>query len=197
MKKYSLLILSVLLFLLSFFAFWYSDWFSPVLWLLAVPVLLLLLVCFVLLLVLNIRMIVKRKTWVSAAGVAVLVLMAVTLLFFPFRDAKMKLDLVRYDDERMEIIGKIKDGQLRPRDSLGNVELPPGYKRISSSGEVFLYQNNEEGQVIGFWIFRGLSIDGSIQLIYSTGGEELIWENVYPIETIEPVKENWYYVVTS
>ena len=52
-------------------------------------------------------------------------------------------------------------------DDLGNVELLDKYKKVSTSGEVAVYQNDENGKVIGFGIFKGM-LSGSVQLVYST-----------------------------
>ncbi|MBQ3263020.1 MAG: hypothetical protein IJH52_07580 [Oscillospiraceae bacterium] len=88
----------------------------------------------------------------------------------------------------------IQSHQLQP-DGLGNVDLPAGYRRLSSDGEVFVYQNDKNGQVICFWVFRGM-MSGSFELIYSSGGEELIRANE-TVVNIEQLKENWYYVETN
>ncbi|MBQ7031423.1 MAG: hypothetical protein IJN13_03515 [Bacilli bacterium] len=91
----------------------------------------------------------------------------------------------------------IEDNKLKV-DDLGNVKLPNKYKKVSTSGEVAVYQNDEDGKVVAFWIFRGMQ-SGSVQLIYSTGGEELIMDNEtgHPIVSIDKLKDNWYYVVTN
>lgn len=91
----------------------------------------------------------------------------------------------------------IKSNELKS-DEIGNVTLPNKYKKLSTSGQIFIYQNNEEGQVIGFWVFRGM-LSGSIKVIYSTGGEDLIKNNEkgHPIIKIEKLKDNWYYVETD
>ncbi|MBR3270522.1 MAG: hypothetical protein IKI59_01265 [Clostridia bacterium] len=86
---------------------------------------------------------------------------------------------------------------MQSSDGIRNVVLPFGYKRLSASGEVFQYQNDENGQVIGFYIFRGLAVTGSVELVYSSGGEELIRANVHSIEELTPLKEHWYYMVTD
>ena len=42
-------------------------------------------------------------------------------------------------------------------------------------------------------------LSGSIELVYSTGGEELIRANEdgHPITSVEKLKDDWYYVVTD
>ena len=51
--------------------------------------------------------------------------------------------------------------------------------------------------MIGFYIFRGLAVSGSVELVYSSGGEELIRANAHSIEELTPLKEHWYYMVTD
>ena len=42
-------------------------------------------------------------------------------------------------------------------------------------------------------------LSGSVQLVYSTGGEEIIRSSdiEHPIVSIDKLKDNWYYVVTD
>lgn len=60
----------------------------------------------------------------------------------------------------------MEDNKLEVYD-LGNVELLDKYKKVSTSREVTVYQNDENGKVIGFGIFKGM-LSGSVQLVYST-----------------------------
>ena len=150
MKKYRLLILSVLLLLVSFAAAWYEDHLFNHLFVYAIPIYLLLLACFIVLLVMSIWGIIKRKEYIHFFSIAVLALLVVLLVTFPFRDARVKWELNRFEADRLEIIEMIQSHQLQP-DSLGNVVLPVGYKRLSSDGEAYVYQNDKNGQVICFW----------------------------------------------
>ncbi len=108
---------------------------------------------------------------------------------------KTKYDLKFHEKEMLEIIEKVKNDEFS-HDELGNVDLPDNYKSLSNTGQVFVTKNDEEGQVIIFWIFRGM-LSGSVELIYSTGGEKLIKDNETGIVSIEKLKENWYYVQTD
>ena len=198
MKKYSLQILSILLLLVSFVTAWYSDHLFNHLFVLVFPLYIILFAGFFVLLGISIKRIVNQKEYSCVISIAVLTLMAVLILFFPFRDVKVNYELNRFEADRLEVVEMIKNDQLRPKDAIGNVVLPAGYGRLSSDGEVFIHQNDENGQVISFWIFRGM-LSGSIELIYSSGGEELIKANEsgHPITRIENLKGNWYYVETD
>ena len=197
-KKYCLLILSLLLFLASFAVSWYGDQLFDKIFVFIIPIHIILAICFVVLLVLSIIKILKHKTHVNFASVAVLILLVIVFAFFPFRVAKTKFEFGRYEEDRIKVVEMIKNHQLQPKDEIGNIVLPTEYKRISTGGEVFEYQNNKDGQVIGFWIFRGM-LSGSTELVYSSGGEELIKANEtgHPITKIEKLKDNWYYVITD
>ena len=198
MKKYSLLIMSFLLLLVSFIAAWYEDHLFNHLFIFALPIYTVLFICFVVLLVMSIRRIIKERDYSGCFSILILALLVVLIAFFPFRDARVKYELNRFEADRLEIIRMIQTDQLRPKDEIGNVVLPAGYRRLSSDGEVFVYQNDENGQVIGFWVFRGM-LSGSAELIYSSGGEEPIRANEsgHPIRKIVRLKENWYYVETD
>ena len=198
MKKYRLLMLSAALFIVCFLVGWYGDLLSGSPFFLFMPLLVLLLfACFIVLLVLCTIRIVKHKAYFEFVSLAVLTLLAFLTLFFPYREAKLQFDLNRCENDRIKIVEQIQSGELQSSDGIGNVVLPFGYKRLSASGEVFQYQNDENGQVIGFYIFRGLAVTGSVKLVYSSGGEELIRANAHYIEELTPLKEHWYYMVTD
>ena len=112
-----------------------------------------------------------------------------------FMNYDMKFE--EYEQDRLEIIRMVKENELVP-DKLGNCIMPEEYKKLSQDGWIYIYKNDSEGQVISFWVLRGMQ-SGSIELIYSTGGEELIRANEtgHPIISIEKLKDNWYYVVTD
>lgn len=194
MKKYRLLIFSILLSLVSVAVLWYMDQLAAVSVLIPLLLLFVLLVLFILLLIFSIRRIIKNKSRIDIAGAAVLLLLVAVIWLVPIRDAAQQYQFNRYEGPRLEVIEMIKNEQLKGQS--GNIALPAEYKRLSSGGEVFEYQNDENGQVIGFWIRRGLP-DDSILLIYTSGGEDLIRDNIGPgIQHIEKLKDQWYYVTT-
>ena len=199
MKKFRLLLLSILLLLISFVVAWYSDLLFDALFVLIFPLFIFLFICFIVLLVESIKGLVKRREYPCLASLAVLVLLFVLIARFPFRDARVKLELNLFEADRLYVVDMIRADQLQPKDELGNIVLPDEYKKLSSSGEVFQYQNDEAGQVIGFWVFRGM-LSGSVELVYSSGGEELIRANearIGPIMRLEKLKDCWYSVETD
>ncbi len=198
MQAPSLLISSILLLVISFLVAWYNDHLFNHLFILVFPLYFVLFVAYIVLLVQSIRRIVKRRDHSCFVSIGVLILLAVLITRFPFRDAKVRLELNLLEEDRLEVVEMIRNDQLYPRDGIGNIDLPMGYRRLSSDGQVFLYENDENGQVVCFWVFRGM-LSGSFELIYSSGGEELIRanENRIGIVRIEKLKENWYYVETD
>ena len=199
MKKYLLLLLSILLLLVSIAIAWFNDLLFDALFILVIPIYGILLICFVVLLILSIIRLKKRREYPCLASIAVLALLFVLIAWFPFRDVRVKVELNLLEADRLKIVEMIRNDQLQPKDKIGNIVLPRGYEILSSSGEVFQYQNDESGQVIGFWVFRGM-LSGSVELIYSTGGEELIKANemsIGNITKIEKMKDCWYYIETD
>lgn len=197
MKKYILLIISVIVMILSFLNSWFSDQLLDSLFIFALIPGLILFVEWIICLVLSIIKLIKDRNVFNIISFIAVILTALLVLFFPFREVKVRLELNLYEEERLEIIKMIEDNRLEV-DDLGNSKLPDKYKNVSTSGEIFVYQNNEEGIVIAFWVFRGMQ-SGSVQLIYSTGGEKLIRDNEtgHPIASVDKLKDNWYYVVTN
>ncbi|MGN1267968.1 MAG: hypothetical protein ACI4U0_00465 [Candidatus Aphodocola sp.] len=197
MKKYNTLILSILFFIISFIKNWYSDELFDKFFLLALVPSIILIVLFNVILIKSIIQIDKRKEYINVISIIIL-LISIIFFFFPYREVKTKYELDKYEPERLQIIKMIEKRQLKPKDELGNISLPNKYKKYSISDEVFLYQNNEKGQVVGFWVFRGM-LSGSTELIYSTGGKKLIKANEtnHRITKIKKLKDKWYYVETD
>ena len=191
-----MLFISIIILILSVVKSWYSNQLIDLLFVFYFIPNLILFLLFNFCLVNSIKKI-KEKFYINYINLIILLISVLLFIFFPFREFKVKYELDKFEDERLKIIEKITNYELKI-DEIGNVKLPKEYKRYSTSGEVFAYQNNEEGQVIGFWILRGIQ-SGSVELIYSTGGEDLIRKNEtgHPITKIEKLKENWFYVETD
>lgn len=197
MKKYLLLILSISFFIVQFLNRWFSDQLFDKLFLFYSLLNLLLFVLFVILLISVIKNIIKSRSIANIVSLIILIITVLLTLFFPYREIKTKLELELFENDRNKIIEMIKNNKISP-DEYNNAKLPSNYKKLSTSGEIHIYQNDDNGMVVGFWIFRGM-MSGSTELIYSTGGEKLIRENEsgHPIVSINRLKENWYYVVTD
>lgn len=133
------------------------------------------------------------KSWINIVASIISIFSLLFIFFIPFREIKTKLELKTHEKEMMEVIEMVKNNELEG-DDIGNYDLPDKYRKLSKSGQVYVYQNDENGQVIGFWVFRGLINSGSYVLVYSTGGEELIKSTERYIVEIKKFKDNWYYL---
>lgn len=195
MKKNNLLILSILFFMIQFLNRWFSDQMFDKIFLLYCLINFLLFVLFLILLIFVIKNVIKNKSTVNIVSLIFLVTTILLTIFFPYRQIKTKLELELFENDRNKIIEMVKNNKISP-DENNNAKLPSNYKKLSTSGEIHIYQNDNNGMVIGFWIFRGM-MSSSTELIYSTDGEKLICENksCNSIVSINRLKENWYYVV--
>lgn len=197
MKKNIALILYTIVFcIICFLKNWYKD---IILFHLTIIIDFLLdvslLITFIILLRMSIATLKNEKNKILKILPIIILVISLFLSFNDFRLTKTKLELNLFEKQRNQIIEEIKDNNLKYYYGQ-NIKLPI-YKYVSSDGEVYVYQNNDE-QVIGFWIFRGM-ISESIELIYSSLDEELIYTNKSKNDIIKIIKlkEHWYYVVTD
>ena len=193
MKKYLELILSIVLMALIFINCWYSDQILDNNFLVFLGVNCILLVWYFICLILSFRNIKKERNFINAINLILLFLTALVVLFFPFRDMKVKLEFELFKDNRNKVIQLVVDDKLKEND-FHLIELPNKYKKLSTSGEVHVYQNDEEGLVIGFYVFRGM-LSGSVEVVY-TSDDKLLSNNVGPVIRKEKLDNNWYYVWT-
>lgn len=116
---------------------------------------------------------------------------------FLFGKPGVRTEFILYAKARDRVVEMVKEGEVSP-DDYGNIKLPLRYSFTSSDEEVHVYDNDAEDTIMTFWIFRGM-LSGSCELMYADGGEEQIKEELKPdqIESIEKLKDNWYYVQTS
>ena len=197
MKKNFALLFSVCAFLLSFVTFWFSDvLFNRFFVFGLIPMVASVLSLLGSLIVSIIAMFRKPTAIKSFLGIAISLFSIIVILVFPFRSTKVNLELEMYDKGRTQIVEMVKSGDIISS-AWGNAELPFRFTHLSSDGNIFIYQNDEE-QVISFWVFRGM-LSGSVQLIYSSKDESLIYENEdgHSIVSIEELKDHWYLVETD
>lgn len=155
MKKYILLIISIIVMILSFLNSWYLDQLLDSFFIFSLIFNLVLFISWIICLIHSIIKLVKDKNIFNVISLIIVILTALLVLFFPFRESKVKLELSIYEEKRLEVIKLIKDNKLKI-DDLGNVILPNKYKKVSTSGEVVVYHNDNKNQVVTFWIFRGI-----------------------------------------
>lgn len=192
-----MLIVSIILFILNFLLGWYGDVLLDNLFVFQlIPEAFVFLLNIVVILVACI-MRKNNKTKLTLISIIIVIISLILRFIFPFRNVKTILELYIYEEERLQIVEKVKNNEIET-DENGNADLPKNLRKLSSDGEITVYQNDENGQVICFWVFRGM-LSGSHQLMYSSNGEKLIRENEtgHPITKIKKLKDNWYYVETD
>lgn len=187
--------LSISYFIFFFLTRWYTDDIISIISILIIPLyfLIFLMHNFTLYQIIK-RIINNHKKILNYIPLIILFIGTIISLIVPSRETKMMYELKIYEKKRIEIVKKIKTNKLKPYFQK-NIKLPFGYKRISSQGEVYVYKNDKEAAIIGFWIMRGIYIGPSSSIIYSDV-EEI--EKYIPLLTYKrKLKKNWYYITES
>lgn len=196
-KENKYLIIAILVFILCFLNNWYSDIILQSLFsLIIVPIIIIFLI-YNIFLILTIINLVKTKRKSSIIALIIYIIIPIFCIFFPFRECRVNLEMVLYRKQREDIIINVKNKDYAT-DENGNVELPKNLKKVSTSGEVTVYENDDDGVLICFWVMRGV-LSGSVQLMYSSSDEALIYKNEtgHKITYVEKLKDNWYWVETE
>lgn len=197
MKKHISIILSIFAFSICFLSFWYSDTLFNRFFIFGILPLALSILILLIAFIVSIIYTVRGHSEIKNILALLITIATIVIIFvFPFRMAKVRLELPLFEKDRLKVIEMIKNDNIIA-DHLGNAELPTGYGKLSSDGEIHIYQNDSE-QVISFWVFRGM-LSGSVELVYSSQDESLIYENEsgHPIINITKLKEHWYLVRTD
>lgn len=197
-KENKYLIIAILVFIICFLNNWYWDITTEYLfsYMLLIPIGVIFLI-YNIFLILTIVNLVKTKKKSSLIALIIYIIIPIFSIFFPFRECKVNLEMWLYKKEREDIIINVKNKDYAA-DENGNVELPKNLKKVSTSGEVTVYENDDEGVLICFWVMRGV-LSGSVQLMYSSSDEALIYKNEtgHKITYVEKLKDNWYWVETE
>lgn len=197
MKKGFTIIIAVLALVINFLCFWYSDFLINRYFVFGLIPICFSIIAIIVSAILSIVFIAKNKKQPSAyVSLAISIITVILIFVFPFRTARVDVELTLLEKDRLEIIQMVRDGEITV-DDIGNASLPKEYDHLSSDGEIFVYQNDSE-QVISFWVFRGI-LSGSVQLVYSSTDESLIYANEtgHPITNIKKLKDRWYLVDTD
>ena len=192
MKKNILMVLVLLEFIITFLLKWFQDQIIDYLFLVSIFADVFILFSFIVLFIILNKNMSKNKSMFECFIILIYILNILVILFFPFRKIKTKLEFDLYMNDRLEIINLVKQQKSIYNDSNIFV-LPNEYKKVSTSGKIIIYKNSSEDTMIGFWIFRGM-MSGSVQIIYSSGGEDLIMNSNLDIQHIAQLAENWFYV---
>ena len=98
-------------------------------------------------------------------------------------------------EKRTEVVNLIKEDMLVSDNN--DIILPKEYKNISEKGEVTIFKNEEDNQIIGFWISRGINTDGKLYIYSSKGKDAIIEEFGEEYCEVEHLyNDTWFYVTT-
>ncbi|SEM11659.1 hypothetical protein SAMN04487770_12631 [Butyrivibrio sp. ob235] len=190
------LLWAVIFFILCFANSWWSDTLFDNLFIFALLVYPILLIILIVCIVKIIKDLKGERTVQGGLALVLLIGTYSVCSLFPFGAVKVKADYMRLTPMRQEVVDKIASGEIGGSSVL--VNLPAKYKRASSDGTVYVYENGKDGVEVGFWEFRGM-LSGSRIVMYADGGEEQIRDNEsgHPVVSVESLGGNWYYVVTD
>lgn len=196
-KENKYLIIAILVFILCFLNNWYWDIILQSLFTLSIVPIIIIFLIYNIFLILTIIDIVRTKKKSSLVALIIYIIIPIFSIFFPFRECRVNLEIWLYKKQREDIIINVKNKDY-VADENGNIKLPKNLKKVSTSGEVTVYENDNDGVLICFWIMRGV-LSGSVQLMYSSGDEVLIYKNEtgHKITNVEKLKDNWYLVETD
>ena len=137
--------------------------------------------------------IIKKKEFLNIISICLLI----PTLFFYTKTFDMNTTKDFFDklDQRTEVVNLIKDGELSG-DDYNNIVLPDKYKKTSYDGSVHVYKNEEDNQIIGFWISRGINSDSKLYIYSSKGQDTIIEEFGEEYCDVNHVYDNWYYVIS-
>ena len=196
-KENKYLIIAILVFILCFLNNWYLDIILQSLFTLSIVPIIIIFLIYNIFLILTIINIVRTKKKSSLVALIIYIIIPIFSIFFPFRECRVNLEIWLYKKQREDIIINVKNKDY-VADENGNIKLPKNLKKVSTSGEVTVYENDDEGALICFLVMRGV-LSGSIELMYSSGDEDLIYKNEtgHKITYVEKLKDNWYWVETD
>lgn len=138
--------------------------------------------------------IIKKKEIVNIISICILILALI------INNITFNVDFVRnfFDklEKRTEVVNLIKEGKLVSGDN-NDIKLPKEYKNVSADGKVSVLKNDEDNQIIGFWISRGINTDGKLYIYSSKGKDAIIEEFGEEYCEVEHLyNDTWFYVIT-
>ena len=135
MRKYKSLIFSIIILIVSFVCCYYNVQLLDKFFILLLLVYLLLFINYIKCLFNCLEKIHKEKNIINIITMCILVINAVVILFFPFREFKTNLELNLYEEDRNNVIELVKNNML-VADDYGNAKLSKKQKKLSISGEI-------------------------------------------------------------
>ena len=194
MKKYKMLILLLFVIIINFLFNWFKleiNTYEPFL---GFFIGMLCYVSFIYIFIFLIRKFIDRENLLlNGICFGILIIYLIFKFFFPFVFVKCKLEMKFYENDRIEIVDKIKSGEI-PSNSKDTIYLSESYNYIAAGGIVSVYMNNLSGIVIGFNVYSGGVFASDIEIIYSSLGIDGV-NKINGIKDIKELKDGWYYVI--
>lgn len=116
------------------------------------------------------------------------------LMFIPWGDCKVNFEHVLYKNQREKVIEDIRNSRVH-FDERGNTQLPSSKQHLSTDGNMVIFKSDQEGIIVGFWVFRGM-LSSSTFVLYSSQDSEPTASglNVGAVEILQKLDPNWFYV---
>jgi len=198
MKKYILLIISIIIFIIKFLDNWFRHELLDLGFLQFLFYSFLVFICTIVLFVLILIKINNKKGSNEDRFALCFLCATFCFLFIPMQEVRTRVEFKSLLDERIKVIEKIKAGDLLPNKYGEIVDLDKEYKKASPCNRVEVYKNDDDGVIISFYLVYGGTLGNDVELIYTTGGKESIMENKKDISSydlIVQLKEEWFYVI--
>jgi len=181
-KKYKMLILSIILLIGTILLVWYTNEINTLL-----PILVYILILLIAAAFYYTVKLIKKGKYLNLFNIGILTMAIIVLIIpfcFPIVKVKAKIEFSKYEKQKNQLLAKTKRENYK--------ECKDGICKIKTSIEkgknYEVYRNDIEGQLIEFTI-----ISRKLSLIYSTVGENEIKE-LFPVDDITLYKDNWYFV---
>lgn len=129
MKKYSIILLSIIILFLSFIKSWYSDQLFDLLYVFYIIPNIILFLLFNFCLIKGIKQI-RKEHYIDYVSLIVLLIAVLLFVFFPFRKCKVKYELEKLEEDRMIVIEKIKKNEIVQSDDNDMIKLTGEQKNV-------------------------------------------------------------------
>lgn len=139
----------------------------------------------------------KAFRWKAAVPLIIMVLMVAVPFFIPFEKARVYTEFILYTRQRETVADMVASDPLFVDKT--DAALPKKYRHLSCDGNIYIEKKTEDQLVIGFWVFRGLSVNGYSMVYYNSTQDEITLRRLIEddISVMIQLNPSWYYVVTE
>ena len=139
---------------------------------------------------------IKAERLLAALPLIIFIFVVSIHQFVSFSLPKVRIEHALHAKNREVVVEAIQNNEYTD-DGIGNIRLPFSRRFLSCDGEVYVYQNDEQGIVIGFWSFRGLLMNPFESVIYTSYPKPPTTSTLGcgELYTVKKLSEHWYWVV--